>query len=97
MERIMTLDEEDIIRLIARSVGVGIESVKLKMSADTTLSDEEIEGEDEPVGMMDTSFKFYAKIELPITQIDGTPVKDADMFYANESSDDLADDDGTER
>lgn len=96
MERIMTLDEEDIIRLIARSVGVSIESVKLKMSADTTLSDETIDGEDEPVGMMDTTFKFYAKIELPITQIDGTPVKDADPSYANENDNDNDDGDGTE-
>lgn len=97
MERIMTLDEEDLIRLIAKSVGVDISAVKLKMAADTTLTDEMIEGSDEPIGMTDTMFKFYAKIELPITQIDGTPVDNADNFYANEGSDDLDDDDGSER
>ena len=97
MERIMTLDEEDIIRLIARSVGVDITAVKLKMAADTTLTDEAVEGYEEPVGMMDTTFKFYAKIELPITQIDGTPVEDGENFYASESSDDLIDDDGSEK
>lgn len=95
MERIMTMDEEDIIRLIARSVGVDITAVKLKMAADTTLADENI-GEGDPVGVMDTNFKFYAKIELPITQIDGTPVKDADPYYANENDNDNDDGDGTE-
>lgn len=97
MERIMTLDEEDIIRLIAKSVGVDISSVKLKMAADTTLSDEPIEGYEDPVGMLDTVYKFYAKVELPITQIDGTPVEDGESFYANENDNDHDEGDGTER
>lgn len=96
MERIMTLDEEDIIRLIAKSVGVEINAVKLKLAADMTLTDTTVEGYKSPVGTTDTGFKFYAKIELPVTQIDGTPVEDGEMFYADEGSDDLTDDDGSE-
>lgn len=84
MERIMTLDEEDIIRLIAKSVSVDISNVKLKMAADIVLTEEFVEGNDIPIGMSDTGFKLYAKIELPVTQIDGTPVNDADLYYAKE-------------
>ena len=97
MERIMTLDEEDIIRLVAKSVGVGIESVKLKVSLESRLSEEFIdEYNEEPTGVVDTDFKLYAKIELPVTQIDGTVVKDGEMFYASENDNEEADPDGTD-
>jgi hypothetical protein len=96
MERIMTMDEEDIIKLIAKSVGVDTSAVKLKMSTDTMLMPQEVEGCEEPIGMIDTMFKFYAKIELPITQIDGTPVEDGEIFYSEDGSDDLDDGDGSE-
>lgn len=72
MERVMTLDEEDIIRLIAKSVGVEVEAVKIKTVSDMVLHDEE---EDES-GLIDCNFSFYAKVDLPVTQIDGTVVED---------------------
>lgn len=97
MERIMTLDEEDIIRLVAKSVGVGIEAVKLKIGVESRLSEEFIdEDNEEPMGVVDTDFKFYAKIELPVTQIDGTEVKDGEMFYASENDNENEDPDGTD-
>lgn len=85
MERIMTMDEEDIIRLIAKSVNVDVSKVKIKLSTESSLyesDDESFKG-----GIIDTNMKFYAKIELPITQIDGTVVEDGDLYYTEEDED----------
>ena len=79
MERIMTLDDEDIIRLIAKSVDVETSRVRLGMKADVVLdediSDEDDDDETEGLTWCNASFKIYAKIELPVTQIDGTPAE----------------------
>ena len=91
MERIMTMDEEDIIRLIAKSVNVDVSKVKLKLSTESSLyesDDESFKG-----GLIDTNMKFYARIELPITQIDGTIVEDGELFYAEDEDDDDLDKD----
>lgn len=85
MERIMTMDEEDIIRLIAKSVNVDVSKVKIKLSTESSLyesDDESFKG-----GIIDTNMKFYARIELPITQIDGTVVEDGDLYYTEEDED----------
>lgn len=85
MERIMTMDEEDIIRLIAKSVNVDVSKVKIKLSTESSLyesDDESFKG-----GIIDTNMKFYARIELPITQIDGTVVEDGELYYTEEDED----------
>lgn len=92
MERIMTLDEEDIIRLIAKSLDVDFSAVNLRVSSDTVLYETEID--EKTVGVVDTGFKLYAKVSLPVTQIDGTEVDDADITYCDE--DDHDDSDGTD-
>ena len=90
MERVMTLDEEDIIRLIAKSVGVEVEAVKIKTVSDIVLHDE---GEDEP-GLLDCGFRFYAKVNLPVTQIDGTVVEDTgELDFDSGDEDDGNDED----
>lgn len=78
----MTLDEEDIIKLIAKSVGVSRKSVKLKLSAESFLTDvydkdekEEDSDEISDACFVDASFRIYAKVDLPVTQIDGTEVE----------------------
>ena len=85
MERIMTMDEEDIIRLIAKSVNVDVSKVKIKLSTESSLyesDDESFKG-----GIIDTDMKFYARIELPITQIDGTVIEDGELYYTEEDED----------
>lgn len=85
MERIMTMDEEDIIRLIAKSVNVDVSKVKIKLSTESSLyesDDESFKG-----GIVDTDMKFYARIELPITQIDGTVIEDGELYYTEEDED----------
>ena len=85
MERIMTMDEEDIIRLIAKSVNVDVSKVKIKLSTESSLyesDDESFKG-----GLIDTNIKFYARIELPITQIDGTVIEDGELYYTEEDED----------
>ena len=89
MERIMTLDEEDIIRLIAKSLNVDFSAVSLRMSSDTVLYETQID--EQQVGVVDTGFKFYAKVTLPVTQIDGTEVDDADVTYSDETDHDDGD------
>lgn len=98
MERIMTLDEEDIIKLIAKSVGVNRKSVKLRLSAETFLTnfDDQEDDDKEEISdecFVDATFKIYAKVNLPITQIDGTEVEYGESYEDEEEDEEKGPDD----
>lgn len=82
MERVMILDEEDILKLIAKSAGVETSQVNLKINIEMKLLSEEDFADagsevNETGGLswVDTYPKICAKITLPLTEIDGTEIE----------------------